>query len=104
MSGTGDDERSLPTAADWRRLVAAFVGRDIDERAFHDRFFEMWNAVSASGFAVDIPKAVETLFFVVEAYCPDPALRDPDSLYEADDAELRQAAETALAALSIEAR
>ena len=26
----------------------------------------------------DIPPAIETLFYVVEAYCPDPALRDPD--------------------------
>lgn len=103
MSGTDDGDRSLPTAADWRRLVAAFVGRDTDEREFHDRFFETWHAVSASGFAVEVPKAIETLFFVVEAYCPDPALRDPSSPYEADDAELRQAAETALAALAIEA-
>lgn len=103
MTGAGGSGRALPVAADWKRLVGAFVGRDIDERGFHDRFFEMWNALSASGFAVEVPKAIETLFFVVEAYCPDLALRDPGSPYEADDAELRQAAETALAALAIEA-
>lgn len=100
MTGAGESGRALPSAAEWRRLVAALVEHRIDEAAFHDRFFEMWNAVSASGFAVEVPKAIETLFFVVEAYCPDPALRDPDSPYEADDAELREAAETALAALS----
>lgn len=92
----------MPGVADWQRLVAAFVEGQIDERAFHDRFFELWNAVSASGFAVDVPKAVETLFFVVEAYCPDPELRNPDSPCEADDAELRQAATAALAALRAE--
>ena len=82
----------------WHILVSDFVDRRIDERTFHDRFFDRWHASDTS--RADIPPAIETLFYVVEAYCPDPALRDPASPYEADDAELRQAAGTALAALA----
>ena len=85
------------TDAVWRQLVQAFVERRIDERTFHDRFFDAWNAISKARGSV--PPPIETLFYVVEAYCPDLALRDPNSAYEADDAELRAAAETALAAL-----
>ncbi len=80
----------------WGALLSDFVEHRIDERTFHDAFFSLWNALSAANWAVRPPAAIETLFFVVEAYCPDPELRDPDSLYESDDAELRQAAESAL--------
>ena len=83
--------------AAWHTLISDFVERRIDERTFHDRFFGRWHASDKS--RADIPPAIERLFFVVEAYCPDPALRDPASTYEADDAELRQAAGTALAGL-----
>lgn len=85
---------------DWRELLAAFVDRRINEAIFHDRFFDAWNRLSAAHFAIAPPPAIEELFYVVEAYCPDPALRDPESPYEADDAELRAAAERALARLS----
>jgi hypothetical protein len=88
--------------ARWHMLVRDFAARRIDEAAFHDRFFELWHASTRAH--AHIPPAIETLFFVVEAYCPDPALRDPDSAYEADDAELRQAAEKALAELPIPSR
>ena len=88
--------------ARWHMLVRDFVARRMDERTFHDRFFELWHATDRDH--VPAPRAIETLFFVVEAYCPDPALRDPDSAYEADDAELRQAAEKALAELPIPSR
>jgi hypothetical protein len=88
--------------ARWHMLVRDFVARRMDERAFHDRFFELWHATDRDH--VPAPPAIETLFFVVEAYCPDPALRDPDSTYEADDAELRHAAEKALAELPIPSR
>lgn len=87
------------TDADWASLVRRFVERDIDSRTFHDLFFKAWHRLSAADWRVAPPSAIESLFFVVEAYCPDPALRDPESLYEADDAELRLAAETALRAL-----
>ena len=88
--------------ARWHMLVRDFVARRMDEAAFHDRFFELWHATDREH--VPAPPAIETLFFVVEAYCPDPALRDPNSTYEADDAELRQAAEKALAELPIPSR
>ena len=84
--------------ARWHILISDFLERRIDERTFHDRFFERWHASDKS--RADIPPAIETLFFVVEAYCPDPVLRDPASPYEADGAELRQAAGTALAELA----
>jgi hypothetical protein len=88
--------------ADWHHLVRDFVERRIDEAAFHDRFFELWHASQRA--QETIPRTIETLFYVVEAYCPDPALRDPNSAYEADDAELRQAAETAFAELPAPSR
>ena len=84
--------------ARWHILISDFVERRIDERTFHDRFFEHWHASPKP--RDHLPPAIETLFYVVEAYCPDPALRDPASPYEADDAELRQAAATALAELA----
>ena len=88
--------------ARWHILISDFVERRIDERTFHDRFFDRWHASDKS--RADIPPAIETLFYVVETYCPDPALRDPDSVYEADDAELQAAAKKALAALPIPSR
>lgn len=83
----------------WTLLLRSFVRREINERAFHDRFFQEWHRLSATNFSEPLPPSIERLFFVVEAYCPDPELRDPDSLYEADEAELRQAAAEALVAL-----
>jgi hypothetical protein len=58
-------------------LVRDFVGGRMDAAAFHDRFFELWHTTDREH--VPAPPAIETLFFVVEAYCPDPALRDPNS-------------------------
>jgi hypothetical protein len=86
----------------WHQLVREFIERRIDERAFHDGFFELWHAAQRN--SLRIPAQIETLFYVVEAYCPDPALRDPKSVYEADDAELRQAAEKTLAGLPAPSR
>jgi len=88
--------------ARWHILVRDFVARRMDAAAFHDRFFELWHA--SQRVDSPVPRAIETLFFVVEAYCPDPALRDPDSAYEADEAELEAAAEKALAELPIPSR
>jgi len=88
--------------ARWHILVRDFVAGRMDAAAFHDRFFDLWHASNRAH--AHIPPAIDTLFFVVEAYCPDPALRDPKSAYEADDVELRQAAEKALAGLPIPSR
>ncbi len=83
--------------AAWLELVQSFVDRRIDVNAFHDRFFDSWNAQPR--FGPFCPAAIEQLFYSVEAYCPDPALRDPGSPYEADEAEVRKDAEIALARL-----
>lgn len=90
------------TDDDWLDAIRAFAERRLDEAAFHDRFFEIWNWHSTRHFPQPIPRAIEQLFFTVEAYCPDPALRDPKSLYETDDAQLRRDAETAYARLNAE--
>ena len=45
------------------------------------------------------PLSSMNFFYVIEAYCPDPALRTPDSPFAADDAEFRASAEIALARL-----
>ncbi len=84
--------------ADWRALVLDFVERRCSEAAFNDLFLDAWRAARDCG--KPIPKPVDDLFYVVEAYCPDPALRNPQSPYEADDAALRQSAVEALARLS----
>lgn len=92
------------TDADWLDALRAFLERRATEAEFHDRFFEIWHWHSSRGFPEPVPKAIEQLFFTVEAYCPDPALRDPTSPYEADDAELRRDAETAFARLNADFR
>ena len=80
--------------AGWYSLLSAFCSKRIDETVFHDRFFERWRTESRAG--ASIPSVIETFFYVVEAYCPDPSLRSPGSSFEADEAELRKAAEIAL--------
>ena len=82
--------------ATWHRLIDDFLQRRIDEPTFHDRFFDLWHGASATGWTEGIPPPIDKLFYVVEAYCPDPELRNPDSGYEADERELREAAEQAL--------
>lgn len=85
---------------DWLELLRAFTGRRIEETEFHDRFLRRWRV--ARDRADWLPDAIEDLFLVVEAYCPEPALRTPDSRFEADDAELRASAEIALARLVVD--
>jgi Bacterial self-protective colicin-like immunity len=83
----------------WLQLVEAFLERRIDVDTFHDRFFELWQAARSEPLGPRYPEGVETLFYTVEAYCPDPTLRTPGSPFEADEAELRKDAELALARL-----
>jgi hypothetical protein len=86
----------------WLHLVEQIVERRIDVDTFHDRFFALWHAQPR--FGPSCPKAIEQLFYTVEAYCPDPALRDPGSPFEADEAEVRKDAEIALARLKADRR
>ncbi|MBL8564701.1 MAG: hypothetical protein JNM89_03185 [Hyphomicrobiaceae bacterium] len=83
----------------WRALLGSFREGRVDAVTFHDLFFDRWHAAMRDG-GVEIPKANETLFFAVEAYCPDPALRHPDSPFEADDLELSEAIRQARARLN----
>lgn len=82
----------------WRALLGSFLAGRLDAAGFHDRFFDEWHAAMNRGGA-DIPEAIEALFFVVEAYCPDPSLRTA-SPYEADDTELAEAVRKADARLA----
>lgn len=84
--------------AGWRALLEGFVGGDTPAAAFHDAFFRLWREQFQGGDPP--PDAIGTLFYVVEAFCPDPALRNPGDPTEADEAELHAAARVALAALA----
>ena len=77
---------------DWRRLIGDFLAGSLDAAGFHDGFLALWRRDRDAG----LPEAVDRLFYVVEAFTPDPALRQPDQPWEAGEAELRQAARQAL--------
>lgn len=79
---------------DWRRLLQCFVSDSIGAAAFHDRFLEAWR--TARDRADPEPQPIADLFYVVEAYCPDPSLQGP---YDATELELRAAAEQTLVRL-----
>lgn len=83
----------------WLALIEGFAAGRLGPAAFHDAFFALWH----EGFEAGHPVAVERLFPVVEAYEPDPALRDTAAPWAADEAELREAAGRALSALIGEA-
>ena len=85
---------------DWRSLLSAFDADEIPADVFHDRFFLLWRGQFNGGDPP--PAAIETLFFVVEAFCPDPGLRDPSQPWEADEAELHAAVRVALRRLDRE--
>jgi Bacterial self-protective colicin-like immunity len=89
---------ALPNAATWAALLDQLAGDTISAADFHDRFFSLWHALSGADWAVAPPPAIETLFYVVEAFTPDPALRD-GSVWEASEGDMREAARTALVAL-----
>ncbi|MGD9668111.1 MAG: hypothetical protein AB7U75_03540 [Hyphomicrobiaceae bacterium] len=50
---------------DWLELHCAFIGRQIDEAVFHDRFLDRWDA--ARDRADRLPPVINGLFYVVEA-------------------------------------
>lgn len=79
----------------WLDLLRAYIERRIGETAFHDRFLDSWRAARDRGEPISPP--IDTLFYVVEAYCPDPTLRTSGSPFEAGETELRSSAELAFA-------
>jgi hypothetical protein len=87
--------------AGWIALLAAHAEGGLPARAFHDRFLAAWR--EARDTLGGAPAAVEALFFVVEAFDPDPGLRTPPMPWDADEAELAAATRAALARLRAEA-
>lgn len=82
--------------AEWEALLERFLAGDMATEAFHDRFFALWHERFDSDPA---PAPVERLFYVVEAFTPDPALRDARHPWDAEADEVLQAARRALAEL-----
>jgi hypothetical protein len=78
---------------DWERLLAGLVDGRLTTEAFHDDFFVLWRRQFEGG---PVPAPVERLFYVVEAFTPDPALREAGQPWEADADEVLQAARHAL--------
>lgn len=76
----------------WRRLIEAFADGALDGPIFERRFLDLRREEIERGesqrFAVDL------LFYEVDAYCADPALRDAEDI---DEAELRRQAVRCLA-------
>jgi hypothetical protein len=78
------------TRAEWRALLEAFVAGRIGADAFHRRFFEGWRANRSGG---DVPRAIETLFYTVEAFTEESELRREG---DASEEEMLEAARKAL--------
>ena len=76
----------------WRRLIEAFVDGRIDGPDFEARFLAMRRDEIARGESQRY--AVERLFYEVDAYCADPALRDDGDI---DEVTLREEARRCLA-------
>ena len=77
--------------AGWRSLIEAFAAGRIDGPSFERRFLALWRADIARG---ESPRhAVDLLFYEVDAYCDDPALRGEQDI---DEEELRRQARLCL--------
>ena len=75
------------TKADWERLMCRFIGGDLDGPRFERAFLDAWREARDKGESE--PYAVDLMFYEVDAYCADPALRAETDL---DEAGLRDAA------------
>lgn len=81
----------------WLLLLQDYLAGRMDAAEFHDRFLAAWRAARDRGEPEPAP--VADLFYVVEAFTPDPALRGGP--YEASEEELRAAAEQAAIRLRV---
>jgi hypothetical protein len=88
------------TAGDWRALIDAYLDGRLSAEAFARRFLDSWRAQRDSGRSN--PRAVEELFFAVEAF--DPQVQDAAEEGVVNDDELREAAQRARTNLSEEAQ
>lgn len=75
------------TKAEWQQLLADFVAGRTDGPGFERKFLAAHRAAVEAGQSV--PYAVDLMFYEVDAYCADPALRDAADL---DESQLREAA------------
>lgn len=79
----------------FRNILRAFVRGEMSAGDFEARFIETWNA-APDGSLGEAFAALEQMFFDVDAFCLDPALRDDGDL---DEAGLTASAEKTLAAI-----
>jgi hypothetical protein len=76
-------------------LLDSFVRAEFSATEFETRFLKLFKTDDVQR-PTEVFRILDGLFFAVDAFCPDDALRDSGDL---DEAELREAAKTALAAL-----
>jgi hypothetical protein len=76
----------------WRILIEAFSDGALDGPTFERRFLELRRGEIGRGVSQRF--AVDLLFYEVDAFCADPALRDREDI---DEAELRRQAMRCLA-------
>lgn len=83
------------TPADWRQLVDAYLGGRLSADTFRRRFSEAFDACVAA--RIGVPRAIQQLYFTVDAYGGDPMGRGHDVT---DDADLIAAAKAAMRELA----
>ena len=76
----------------WCALITAFAEGDLDGPTFERRFLDLRRGEIDRGVSQRF--AVDLLFYEVDAYCADPALRGAEDI---DEAELRRQAVLCLA-------
>jgi hypothetical protein len=85
-----------PQAPSWPSLLIAYQQGALSAHVFHDAFLDTWRYARDHGFPE--PKPIADLFYIVEAYCPDPALAGGP--FEATETELKDAVDVALVRLA----
>jgi hypothetical protein len=76
-----------PSREPWQSLMQALITGELDGPQFERAFLDAWRDARDNGERV--PYAADLMFYEVDAYCADPALRGPEDL---DEVGLRAAA------------
>jgi hypothetical protein len=84
------------TAEQYTALIRGFLDEALDAQEFESRFLEKFKN-ETTVLPLDIFEVLDELFADVDAFCPDPELRDDDDLNEQ---QLRAKAAEALAKLT----